>query len=427
MAALVAALMAVVTVGACKPDRVDVVEARRQQAKDKAERARVAVRADDSAELHKGGSTLPKEVAELEVARIGDRVILLGDVAARIAAQPRHMRQRYRDLNKKVELVESLVQFELLADAALDKKLDTAPEVQLAWKQAMVETLLERVGAQRVSMSELTDAELRAYYDSHQAELTRPEMRRAAVVVLFEEVKARQVATTLRDQIAAAPEEARALFVEAVTAHSADTDTKDKGGDLGWFDAKGLNELGQRRVPDKVVTVAYGLGEPGVVSEPLYMGQGMYYIVQLTELRPAEVPPLADVRLDIQTRLLKQRAAIEKQRYIDEVVAKAQVEIDQGQLAKLAVVAPAAPASGAPEEGADGSDKDDATLKRLRTRARKQLLSGPHTGAAVRPLSQTESVRAHPDALKKMAKDMYPGVDSDKSPDSSPAPQETPK
>jgi peptidyl-prolyl cis-trans isomerase C len=185
----------------------------------------------------------------------------------------------------------------LPADGALERNLDrlgfTAADLESQLERGMtVRRFLERAFAGKVSVSE---AEAARYYDEHQDEFQDPlRLRISHILVQIDpswdaqrrgEGRARIEAA--RKRIHAGDEFAR------VARESSECSSAGKGGDLGYFKPGELS----KKIEDEAR--ALQLGEVSGVVEDRF---GLH-LLQLTELRPASVLPLEQVRGRIQAKL----------------------------------------------------------------------------------------------------------------------------
>jgi peptidyl-prolyl cis-trans isomerase D len=174
------------------------------------------------------------------------------------------------------------------------------------------------------------EAQLRQYYEGHQAEFRTPERVRAEYVVLSAENLAKQQPVT-EDEIRQAyearassfrvQEQRRAShilvktkedaerivaelkkspgrFPEIAKKESQDTGSAEKGGDLGWFGP------GSMVKPFEDAVFAMKQGETRVVQSEFG-----YHVVRLTGIQEGKVRPLGEVKKDIAADLTRQKAA----------------------------------------------------------------------------------------------------------------------
>lgn len=251
-------------------------------------------------------------------ARVGDATVTVGDIEDAINKQSPFLRARYRDRAKLRELADSLVRFELMAAAAEREGYGDHPAVVRAVQQDIVQELIRVEIDARITRESISDEDVRAYYESHREEFSRPEMVRASHILL----DSREAAEALLPQ---AREADARTFRQLVRQHSIDTETKLRGGDLRYFDREG-RAAGAREddppVDPALVEAAFALTEVGAVSpEPVQVGEH-WSIVKLTGRRPAEVRTLEQVADGIRLRLWRER----RQQAVEELVRRLRQE-----------------------------------------------------------------------------------------------------
>ena len=295
---------------------------------------------------------LDPETAATVAASVGESAITLGDVARYVTAQPRHLRARFATLEQRQELLRHMVDMEVLAVEAKRRGLDQDPVVQHALKDALARTLLETAVDTTVSMTEISEEAVQAHYQEHGSRYSRPEVRRAAMILTYDKADMAAIDAAIRRAVGEEPGQARQIFGDFAAEKTAHKESKHLKGDLGWFDAGGLNEERQRRVDDETAGAVFALTAVNQISAPFQLASG-WAMVQLTNLRPAAARALDDVRAEIRDELLRQRKAAERERFITELRARARVEIDESELAKLKLPGDGAVGAGAPPASAD--------------------------------------------------------------------------
>ena len=154
---------------------------------------------------------------------------------------------------------------------------------------------------------EVTEAECRAFYESHVPDFFVPERIHASHLFLAappetapETVQAKQSAIEALSVRLAGGEDFAALVAQS----SEDETTKLHGGDLGWF-------TGNRMPPD-FVAAAMKL-QPGEISGPIRTRLG-FHIIKLVEMEPVHQHSFDEVRGDIAVELANQKrvAAVRK-------------------------------------------------------------------------------------------------------------------
>lgn len=133
----------------------------------------------------------------------------------------------------------------------------------------------------------VTEDAVRAYYEGHRTELTAPEQRRVAHIVVPSEEEAREVRAKL---------DAGESFVALVTAHSSDAPSVKKGGDLGWITKK--EATGEF---EKVFSL-----EEGQITEPLKSKFG-WHLIKVEKIVPERPQTLDEAKESIRKTLTEQK------------------------------------------------------------------------------------------------------------------------
>jgi len=288
---------------------------------------------------HAKPATDPKASAASAVvlAQVDDIVITAADMKellARYASQP-FVLARYSTPEKKKELLDSLIRYDVLAIEARKRGYERDPEVQRVAKDKMVKLFTQQEILDKVKPSDVPDADVEKYYKEHATDYTRPEMVRASQIL----VKERAKATKIWAEVKAAPKSDMKAFRDLVTKYSEDADSKPRGGDLTLFDRATTQH------PQSVVTAAFALKEVGDVSDVLSTDKG-FAILKLTDKRPAFSRSLEEAKPEIQRRLLDELRTKKKKDFVDEARKTIKVEIFEDQLAKLDLAAGAGAAGG---------------------------------------------------------------------------------
>ena len=79
------------------------------------------------------------------VAKVGESEITLGYMERYLSQQSAFVRARYHTLDQKMELLNNLIRFEILAAEAQRSGWDTDPDVVMAVKRAMVQKTLPMI------------------------------------------------------------------------------------------------------------------------------------------------------------------------------------------------------------------------------------------------------------------------------------------
>jgi parvulin-like peptidyl-prolyl isomerase len=196
---------------------------------------------------------------------------------------------------------------------------------------------------------EVTDADIKKFYDDNKAEFERPEEVKASHILFMtkqDDTKEFSDAQLEKAKKAvAAAKKKGADFAALAKEQSEEPGAKESGGDLGFFSK-------DRMVPE-FSEAAFKL-QPGQISEPVRTQFG-WHVIKLEEKKPAGVSPFDEVKEQLGAYLKadKQRKAIgelmEKLRAdakIDSTLPPApQMELPPGMAPGMAPTAPSEPAT----------------------------------------------------------------------------------
>jgi peptidyl-prolyl cis-trans isomerase C len=217
------------------------------------------------------------------VARVGTAEITLGHLIMARQSLP----DQYQQLPDEVlfpGLLEQLVQQTLLAASVGDDSLRVKVSVDNERRGMRAAEALDSVMA-----SAITEAAVAAAYDETFAKAA-PGVEWNAAHIL---VKTKEEAEAIIAELGAGGEFA------TLAQKSSDGPSAANGGDLGWFGA------GMMVAPFETAVAAL---EKGAVSAPVETQFG-WHVIKLLDTRQTAVPPLAEVRGEIEQTL--QRAALE--------------------------------------------------------------------------------------------------------------------
>src|SRR5690349_10862513 len=163
------------------------------------------------------------------LAKVDDVTITVGDFAERINKQSPYVRARYTSLERKKEFLDNLVRFEVLAKEAQRRGLDKDPEVVRTMKQVMIQKLLKDE-FDKQKMEDISDAEVKKYWDEHNDEFNKPEEVRVSSILVKDAATAKKVMADPRVKGVDNQQ-----FRNLVAEYSQDLATKERGGDLRYF------------------------------------------------------------------------------------------------------------------------------------------------------------------------------------------------
>ncbi|WP_255592914.1 SurA N-terminal domain-containing protein [Bordetella sp. BOR01] len=205
------------------------------------------------------------------------------------------------------------VQLRRFAAADHRAQVSVSPQDIQAWYDANKQQLVvpEQVSAQYLVLDEaaatqevqVKDEDIASYYEQNKNRFGQPERRRASHIMIEVPAgasdEARKAAHAKAESLAKEAAADPAKFADLARANSQDAGSADKGGDLGWL-APGM-------LTGPLEKAVFSLSKDqvsGVVESP----SGLH-IVKITEVQPAAVKPLAEVRDEIAAEIRKQVAA----------------------------------------------------------------------------------------------------------------------
>lgn len=193
----------------------------------------------------------------------------------------------------------------LVSQEAIKKNLDKTPEVIDQIKLTQQSILANAFVQDYTKNNPVSDDMLKAEYDKVKAQMSGTEYKARHILVDKE--------TQARDIIAKLKKNAK-LFGSLAKQYSKDPGSKDKGGDLGWFDPRGM-------VPEFGAAVAK-LEKGKFTLEPVKTQFG-YHVILLEDSRTKQVPTFEQVKPQLAKRVQDQNM----KKLIDDMMAKAKIEI----------------------------------------------------------------------------------------------------
>jgi peptidyl-prolyl cis-trans isomerase C len=196
---------------------------------------------------------------------------------------PADQRDEFIASPQYTEFLDGLVTQEILYRKALEAgAADTDHAkllIALAAREAIVRSHLDKIAE-----AAITDVAVAQEYEDKAVQYRRPAVHAAHLLVREADVAAR-----LKAEL-----DGGADFATLVAANSIDPGTKDRGGDLGWFE--------QDRMLPEIATAAFG-AQVGQIVGPVESRVG-FHLIQVLERREAR--PLEEVRPEIEESLKQQ-------------------------------------------------------------------------------------------------------------------------
>jgi peptidyl-prolyl cis-trans isomerase C len=292
---------------------------------------------------------LTPEQSKQVLAKVGETTITLGDFADRLANQSPYLRARYASAERRREFLDNMVRFELLALEAKKRGHEQQPDVDRVRRQMMVQQMMkEMFDDQGVKLADVTDEEIRAYYEANPKEFRKPAQRRASHILFKDKSKAEAVLKRLQ----AAPDDME-LFRKLAEEHNQDPDTKQRHGDLRFFALEA--EEGETSPPKPVRDAAFALEKTGQLQAEVVQSEQGFHVVKLTGERAALERSLEDAHRLIQNRLWRKKREDAIEKFVADLRGKAEIKENLDLLSEVKVDLQA-PATFAPSDEAGDGD-----------------------------------------------------------------------
>jgi peptidyl-prolyl cis-trans isomerase C len=198
---------------------------------------------------------------------------------------------------------EELINREIIMQEANRTGFAKRPEVQQEVDFARQSVIVQAYLRDWVRQHPVTDAEVQKEYERAKQQTGTTEYRARHILVGSED-EAKKLLAELRGG---------AKFEDLAAKHSMDEGTRMRGGDLDW------------NVPatfDKEFASAMVKLEKGTTTSAPVRTRFGFHIIRLDDVRPVNFPPLAQVRPQIEQRLLQQKV----ENLVREMRAKAKIE-----------------------------------------------------------------------------------------------------
>ncbi len=196
-----------------------------------------------------------------------------------------------------------LITLELLAQEARKRQLEQLPAVR-----ARIEVLQRNLLADALLDAELTqhpvsDAEVKATYDTLKAQPAKNEYR-AAHILVKEEALAKTILADLQK---------KKPFAALAKKHSQDPGSAQQGGAMDWM-------TGDNLVPEFAEALA-GMKAGQLLDKPVKTRFG-WHIIRLDATRPFKFPEFAEVKENLREQMIQQQV----KRLVEQIHARSKVE-----------------------------------------------------------------------------------------------------
>jgi len=257
--------------------------------------------------------------ADPVVARTGDKEITASQIQPYLAkvspAERDALLQNPAALSRAVRTI--LLQRQLLDEAKAaewEKKTETQTLLARVRDAAIAESFLESVTT--IPPDYPSDAEITALYDSRKDSLRLPTQYRLAQIFI---ASAEDKAIAKSEAGALAKQVKSGDFAALAKANSDEPVSAAKGGEVGW--------LAEDSIQPAIRKALSGAGKDAIAG-PIELGDGFYF-VKILDLRESRTATLDEVRPQLIAALRQERAALNRQAYLERLQTKAPVTLNE--------------------------------------------------------------------------------------------------
>lgn len=258
------------------------------------------------------GCAREKEQAGGDVlVRVGPKVITTEDFRREVESLPDAYKPMLIEPEAKRRFLEKLVDREILLLEAEKAQVAEREEVKRKIEECQKGVILEAFIREIVAgKDEVSEEEVKRYYEEHKEEFFLPERIRVRHIV----VPTLEEARALRERILRGED-----FAELARRYSISPSAK-WGGDLGYI------QRGQ--VGKEFEEAAFALREPGEISDIVKTTFG-YHIIQLEDRKPPRQLPLEEVEDEIRAKLRERKRQEALEEYLEKARQKYRIAINE--------------------------------------------------------------------------------------------------
>lgn len=294
-----------------------------------------------------GPKPLSPEMAKKTIAKVGDRVITLGEYAAALERMDSFERMRYQSPDRRKRLLDEMIEVELLAQEARRRGLDKAEETQERVRQILRDQVLDELRKGAPAANDIPETELRAYYDAHKDDFAEPERRRVSAIALDSAAAAKAVLA----KAAKADAAAWGSLVEQNAKGPAPrppSPPNELAGDLGIVGPPGHPRGANPRVPDPVREAAFKIAAVGETYGSVVEADKKFYVIRMTSKTDGRARTFEEAQRAIRTAVVQAKVDEREKALEKDLRQKYPVKVDEAALEKMPMPAPSSPAPNSP-------------------------------------------------------------------------------
>ena len=262
-------------------------------------------------------SASPISNADSTLAQVNGKPITVEQFNQKWSQIPEPARAAYAGPNGKKDFLGELITRELLLQKAhqlnLDRDKSVGERVESYKERLLLDAALHELIEKKIEVSE---EELTAYFNAHREALPPIEEARASHILVKTESEGRTLLGRLHRG---------ADFAALAKAHSMDSATKDKGGDLGL--------LRKGRVLPEFEKVVFEM-KAGQISDVVRTSYG-YHIIRVQSRRTYKPLSVDDVREEIRVQIVKEKETAQFDALVKTLRAESNIVISESRLATI--------------------------------------------------------------------------------------------
>jgi len=268
------------------------------------------------------------------VAQVGEVEITVCDVTEALNKMSPYLRKAYESPQKRQQFIDNMIRFELIAQEAERRGYSSDDEVERVRKQMMIQRLNKEI-QESVRLSDITEEELRAYYDENERDYHKAEMVRIARVLCKTQAEAEKVLNLAKSKA----NDSR-YFRQLAREHSIDGETKEHGGDLPYFPRVEDRREGDPEIDEEIVSAAFELDMRDPLFSKVIKTSDGYNVIRLRGRRKARDLSFDDVKRQIRHRLHRDRLSEARDELVTKLRKNADIQVYEEELAKVRIDMP---------------------------------------------------------------------------------------
>jgi foldase protein PrsA len=240
--------------------------------------------------------------------QLGKRILeqMADEILISQEAKKERVKVSKKEVAKKLEETKKRFPSEEAFKNMIERSGMTTDDVK---SQIKIQLLVEKMVSKRVKV---TEEEIKDYFDKNKGRLAKPGKVKLSHILVETEEKAKEVKKNLKKGV---------KFAKLAKEKSLDTKTKEKGGDLGFLEARQC----RMRFGPAFEKAAFAL-KKGQVSEPV-KARGGYHILWARGKEEAKEANFKEEKKEIQEGLKGQKMMEEMRKWHQELKEKAEIEI----------------------------------------------------------------------------------------------------